>query len=52
MDRWDAIGIAGAGLIGSGIHQLVGVAWACIWFGGLLLSLYVLREARLHGGAR
>lgn len=44
MDRWDAVGAAGAGLTGLALCQLAGWPWAALFFGALLMVLYVLRE--------
>jgi hypothetical protein len=46
MDRWDAVGGLGATLIGAGVGRLAGWPWASIYFGGLLLALYILHEVR------
>lgn len=46
MDRWDAVGAAGALLVALGLGALGGWPWAALWGGGLLLGLYALREAR------
>ena len=50
MDRWDGLGAVGSGLVAVGIYRLMGDAWVWIWFGALILGLYVLREVRLRGG--
>ncbi len=49
MDRWDCMGSVGAGLVGGGIWTLTSVGWACIWWGVVLLALYVTRELRQAG---
>ena len=46
MDRWDAIAIVGAVLVGVGVRALAGGAWMLILWGVMLLALPVIRELR------
>jgi uncharacterized membrane protein HdeD (DUF308 family) len=46
VDRWDCVGIAGAALIGGGLWALSNPAWAAIFWGALLMALYIAREIR------
>lgn len=40
---WDVLTLVGAGLLGGGVWALWGAPWACILWGGMLLSLCGLR---------
>lgn len=46
VDRWDVIGLAGAGLMGAGVWLQWGPGWACMLWGALLLALGGLHAAR------
>lgn len=46
LDRWDALLLAGAGLLGGGIWGEWGWTWASMLWGSLLLSLAGLHAAR------
>lgn len=52
MDRWDAVGAVGACLSGWAIVQLAGWPWAVLFFGALLMIVYVLGEAAKAKGGR
>ena len=43
IDIWDAIALAGAGLVGGGVWSMWGAPWACIFWGVLLLSVAGVR---------
>jgi hypothetical protein len=49
LDRWDGVGAAGAVLIGAGVWGLTRVWWALVFWGLVLLALYMLREMRQGG---
>ena len=46
MDRWDAVGLAGAASIGGGLWAVGSPAWAAMFWGALLLALYIAHELR------
>jgi hypothetical protein len=46
LDIWDGMSVAGAGLASAGIGANWGFAWACMFLGGLLLSVAALHEWR------
>ena len=46
LDRWDLITLSGASLLGGGVWALSGPAWACMLWGGLLLTVAALHATR------
>jgi hypothetical protein len=46
MDRWDVVGASGALVAGAGLWGRWGWPWAAMFWGALLLALYILREVR------
>jgi hypothetical protein len=50
IDHWDMIGAIGTILIGVSLWSLTRPEWAGIFWGAILLSLYVLRELRAMRG--
>lgn len=54
VDAWDAVGAAGAALLGAGVWAQWGWPWAAMLWGSLVLGVYVIRElaaARRRKGA-
>ena len=46
IDRWDALSIVGAGLLGGGVWGHWGPALACMLWGGLLLAVAAMHAIR------
>ena len=46
VDGWDALGAFGAALVGAGVWARSGWPLAAIFWGVLLMLLYVVREVR------
>lgn len=52
MDRWDALGIVSAGLLGAGLWILAGPPWVAVLYGAGGLALYLARERALARARR
>lgn len=52
LDRWDAISLTGAALLGGGVWGLCGPSWACVTWGLLLLGAANLHAAQAARAAR
>ena len=52
MDRWDALGIASAGMLGAGLWVLAGPPWVAVLYGAGGLALYCARERALARARR
>lgn len=51
IDLWDVVAIIGAGLLGAGVWRGWGWHWACIMWGGLLVTISVIHALAVARGA-